>query len=294
MADQHFSKVAEKEGVRHVLGLSGGKDSAALAIYIKDHYPSLHVKMEYFFSDTGAELKEVYDFLDKLEAYLGKEVVRLASGQDFEHWLKMHNDFLPSARQRWCTRVMKIKPFAEFVKGTPAVSYIGIRADEFRQGLNTIGTKPNYYVMDNIDAVYPFIDDGLVRDDIFRILEESVGIPEYYKWRSRSGCYFCFFQRQDEWLGLKRNHPELFEKAKSFESRSRKKWEYGEGLIAVGNGTYTWSSQGSLDELVSKAEKAEKEGRKKKESKYERWQDVLRFDGEDDDPEDQACLICSL
>ena len=46
---EHFTKVAQKDGVRHVLGLSGGKDSAALAIYIKDHYPDLHSKMEYFF-----------------------------------------------------------------------------------------------------------------------------------------------------------------------------------------------------------------------------------------------------
>ena len=64
---------------RHVLGLSGGKDSAALAIYIKDKYPSIHEKMEYFFSDTGSELLEVYDFLDKLEAYLGKGPARRRS-----------------------------------------------------------------------------------------------------------------------------------------------------------------------------------------------------------------------
>ena len=30
--------------VRHVLGISGGKDSAALAIYLKDKYPNLHIE----------------------------------------------------------------------------------------------------------------------------------------------------------------------------------------------------------------------------------------------------------
>ena len=45
------------DGARHVLGLSGGKDSAALAVYIKDKYPDIHEKVEYFFSDTGAELQ---------------------------------------------------------------------------------------------------------------------------------------------------------------------------------------------------------------------------------------------
>ena len=210
MANNKISmeEIIELDGVRHVLGLSGGKDSAALAIYIKDRYPSIHEKVEYFFSDTGAELQEVYDFLDKLEAYLGKEIFRLSSGKDFDHWLKVHNEYLPSAQQRWCTRTMKIKPFEEFVGDDQVVSYIGIRADENREGY--ISQK------ETIKAVFPFMEDGLVRSDIFQILDDSVGIPEYYKWRSRSGCYFCFFQRQDEWLGLKRNHPELFEKAKAY------------------------------------------------------------------------------
>jgi len=289
MADNKISMsaIANLEGARHVLGISGGKDSAALAIYIKDRYPEIHEKVEYFFSDTGAELKEVYDFLDKLEAFLGKEIIRLSSGKDFDHWLKLHNEYLPSAQQRWCTRQMKIKPFEDFVGDDLVVSYIGIRADENREGY--ISRK------DTIKAVFPFIEDGLVRDDIFQMLEDSVGIPEYYKWRSRSGCYFCFFQRQDEWLGLKRNHPELFEKARAFEQRVRTKYDWKDGEIPIKGHGYTWSSQGSIDELVAKAEKREKElgliPTKKKTS--ERWQDSLRS-MVDDDPEDQACLVCSL
>jgi hypothetical protein len=256
---------------RHVLGISGGKDSAALAIYIKDKYPTLHEKMEYFFTDTGAELQEVYDFLEKLEAYLGKEISRLSSGRDFEHWLKVHSDYLPSPRQRWCTRVMKIKPFEEYVGNDPVISYIGIRADENRDGY--ISHK------ETIQAVFPFIEDGLIRDDIFEILEDSVGIPEYYKWRSRSGCYFCFFQQQNEWLGLKRNHPDLFTKALEIEKKS-------------GNG-YTWVQGRSLEEVVKRAEEKEIEGRISSREKPDRWQDVVRKQI-DDDPEDRACLICAL
>lgn len=260
---------------RHVLGISGGKDSAALAIYIKDKYPEIHERLEYFFTDTGAELEEVYDFLDKMEAYLGKEIIKLSSGRDFSHWLKLHNDYLPSARQRWCTRTMKIKPFEEFVGDDPVISYVGIRADEFREGY--VSNKQN------ISAVFPFIEDGLVRDDVFQILEDSVGIPEYYKWRSRSGCYFCFFQRQDEWLGLKRYHPELFEKAKEIEKIS-------------GNG-YTWVQGKTLDEVVARAEEREREQGiicKSNNVSPAKWQEVLRYQQDDEDPEDQACLICSL
>lgn len=292
-----FTKYIEQPEYRHVLGISGGKDSAALAIYIRDRYPEIHEKVEYFFTDTGAELPEIYEFLDKLEAYLGKEIVRLNSDKEFEDWLKVHNEYLPSPRQRWCTRMMKIKPFEQFVGDDSVISYVGIRADENREGY--ISSK------ETIKAVFPFIDDGLVRDDIFQILEDSVGIPEYYKWRSRSGCYFCFFQQQSEWLGLKRNHPELFEKAKAFEKTQRKKFEWNEGMVDVPNTGYTWSSQGSLDDIVANAEKREKEKLEKEKRDRDsgiivtsktnvRWQDAMRNEKEDDDPEDQACLICSL
>jgi len=282
-----FAQWVSDPQYRHVLGISGGKDSSALAIYLKEHYPAIHEKVEYFFSDTGAELPEIYEFLDKLEAYLGKEIVRLNSGKSFEDWLSQHNEYLPSPQQRWCTRMMKIKPFENFIGDDPVVSYIGIRADENREGY--VSHK------ETIKPVFPFIEDGLVRDDIFRILEESVGIPEYYKWRSRSGCYFCFFQQQKEWLGLKRYHPELFEKAKEFEQRKREKIDWKDGPVEIKGHGYTWSSQGSLDELVARAEAREKKDGiiVTSDTSSERWQDVLKG-GRDDDPEDQACLICSL
>lgn len=285
---ERFSNYLKEPSYRHVLGLSGGKDSAALAVYLKDQYPEVHERVEYFFSDTGAELKEAYEFLDKLEAYLGKEIIRLSSEREFEHWLKINNGLLPSPQIRWCTKLMKIKPFERFVGDDPVISYVGIRGDEFREAY--ISQK------ETIKAVFPFIEDGLVRDDIFQLLEDTVGIPEYYQWRSRSGCFFCFFQRQDEWLGLKRNHPELFEKAKEIENRIRKKYDWKDGEVAAGGVGYTWSSQGTLDEIVAKAEQKEKEQGiiATSNSSSKRWQDLLRYESDDDDPEDQACAICSL
>jgi len=59
--------------IRHICGISGGKDSSALAVYMRDRVP----EMEYFFCDTGAELPETYEYLDKLETGLGKPIARL-------------------------------------------------------------------------------------------------------------------------------------------------------------------------------------------------------------------------
>ena len=52
--------------VRNILGISGGKDSAALAIYLKQKYPNL--KIEYYNSDTGCELAETELLIDRLSA----------------------------------------------------------------------------------------------------------------------------------------------------------------------------------------------------------------------------------
>ena len=258
--------------MRHVLGISGGKDSAALAIYMRDRIS----EMEYFFTDTGAELPEVYDYLDRLEAYLGKPIARLSSDRTFDHLLKnMHNGFLPSPRTRWCTRELKLKPFEKWVGDDEVSSYIAIRADEPRDGY--VSTKPN------IRPVFPFKDAGIDKAAVFKILENSgVGIPAYYKWRSRSGCYFCFFQQKNEWLGLAQEHPELFERAKAYEKR-----DANTGTV------YTWSQGESLDQLVARAAniKAEVERRSGK-SKKMTWQEILAQEG--DRQEDESCLICEL
>ena len=259
----------EIQETRHILGLSGGKDSAALAIYLKDQ--ERDGKIEYFFCDTGAELREVYDYLYRLEEYLEKPITRLSSGRDFDHHLKRFNGFLPAAHARWCTRVMKLEPLEAFVGDAPCVSYIAIRADERRDGY--ISHKPN------IAANYPFIEDGIVKDDVFRILEDSVGIPEYYRWRSRSGCYFCFFQRRDEWIGLAENHPDLFEKAKEYE-----------GVDAYTGRRFTWVPGATLDEVLEDREAIKEFAQSRSAPRTLSWQEQLRQRTEDD----PACLICTL
>src|SRR3990172_8205219 len=122
---------------RHVLGISGGKDSAALAIYMRDRVRN----MEYFFCDTGKELPETYEFLDKLEAALGQKITRLNSDRDFDHYLFTFQGALPSPQMRWCTKYLKIKPLEAWIGDAETYTYVGIRADEDRAGY--ISHKPN-------------------------------------------------------------------------------------------------------------------------------------------------------
>ena len=117
--------------------------------------------------------------------------------------------------------------------GTKIVSYVAIRSDEdYREGYSA--THPNMSVR------LPFRESGIDKDGVLEILEASgVGLPEYYKWRSRSGCTFCFFQQKIEWVRLMEEHPDAFEDAKQYEKN------------AVDHGSpFTWSQGESLDELA--------------------------------------------
>ena len=267
---------------RHILGLSGGKDSSALAVYLRDKVPD----MEYAFCDTGKELPETYEFLDRLEAFLGKKIHRLNTERDFDHWLTMHGGLLPSSQVRWCTPHLKIKPFEEFVGDDLAYNYIAIRADEDRVGYKPLKTV----ALRNIEPKYPFKEDGITETDVYRILEESgLGLPDYYKWRTRSGCYFCFYQRKAEWVGLMENHPALFELAKGYEKYN----------AATGE-RYTWSQGESLVELseaervkVIKENYAKAMERKKTDQPNRSLVEILG-DVLDDEDDDQPCLICDL
>ena len=144
---------------RHVLGLSGGRDSAALAVFMRQNHPELEV--EYFFTDTGKELPEVYEYLVRLEGFLGKPIVRLNPDRDFDFWLKQYNDFLPSPQSRWCTRQLKLRPFEQWVgpmleQGASVYSYVAIRADEqYREGYAS--RKENLFVR------LPLKEAGLTR-----------------------------------------------------------------------------------------------------------------------------------
>jgi 3'-phosphoadenosine 5'-phosphosulfate sulfotransferase (PAPS reductase)/FAD synthetase len=267
---------------RHVLGISGGKDSSALAIYMRDRVPD----MEYFFCDTGAELPETYDYLNRLEAALGKPIVRLNSTRDFDHWLEVYQGTLPSPQMRWCTKNLKIKPLEAWIGDDEAISYVAIRADENRLGY--VSTKPN------ITAVFPFREDGIDRDGVDRILEEAgIGLPAYYEWRTRSGCYFCFFQRKHEWLGLKERHPELFEKAIQYEEKISYE------RTAMKGRKYTWSQGESLEELAARREEIEAKHqaaleRAAKRVKPNRPLLEILSDAHDEDDDEVGCAVCHL
>jgi len=277
---------------KHILGLSGGKDSAALAVHMNQKHPEIDV--EYFFTDTGYELQETYDFLNKLKTRLDKPIHYINPTNSFDYFLKKYNNFLPSQTARWCTIEMKLKSMENWLKpaldaGQEIITYVGIRYDE----RGRVGYKPTN---DLIKARFPFIEDCVDKEGVLEILETSgLGLPDYYKWRSRSGCTFCFFQKRSEWIGLKENHPKAWEHAKSLEKSATKD-----------HSAFTWIKDMPLTELekpemiakVKEQHKQQLEKLKLKKNKHKQSNPFLK--GEDINVEENlalddvssSCLIC--
>ena len=274
------------ESARHVLGLSGGRDSAALAVYMRQNHPE--VALEYFFTDTGKELPEVYEFLVKLEGFLGQPIIRLNPDRDFDFWLKQYNSFLPSPQSRWCTRQLKLRPFEQWVRpmleaGTTVYSYVAIRADEeYREGYAS--------KHENLIVRLPLKAGGVDKAGVLEILEGTgLGLPTYYEWRTRSGCTFCFFQQKIEWVRLMERHPDYFEEAKRYEKN------------AIDHGSpFTWSQGESLDALAEPdrvRQVKEEHERRLKRLRANHQPNPLRPDHEPIDIDDlygqvKVCLAC--
>lgn len=234
---------------KHILALSGGKDSAALAVYLRDKYP--YREFEYVYTDSGCELPETYAYLDRIRAVLGIDITVIRPEKSWDNYWSLvkvkktkygNFTYLPTPKNRWCTEVLKLIPYEEWLKKNyfdyRVYSYVGLRADEKdnRQGFRWNNS--------NVKPVYTFIEDGLVYGDVKKLLNKSgLGFPDYYRWRKRSGCYFCFYQTKREWLGLYENHPNLFYKAMSYET-----------IIPEQDIKFTWCEDISLNELIDNNE----------------------------------------
>jgi hypothetical protein len=229
--------------VRHVLNVSGGKDSSALALLMAGRIKGLehfrHDGMEYVFCDTQKELPETYEFLARLEAELGSKIIHLNSKAGFDHWHKVFGGYLPSPQNRWCTKMLKLKPFEAHVGDDNVVSYVGLRADEDRIGY--ISKKPN------IRTRYPLKEAGIDYKGVVQILEDSgLGLPTFMKWgRTNSGCTFCFFQTPFEWAKLLETYPEYFKEAMDYETIDP----------ADPNKMFTWMEGAPLSSLLDPKER---------------------------------------
>ena len=189
--------------MKHVVGLSGGKDSTAMALRLSEIAPRDY---EYICNETGNELPDMLAHWSRLEAMLGKHIVRVRHRLGLEAAIdQMH--MLPNVFARWCTRILKIEPTIAYMEALPrgSVLYVGLRADEEnRRGLYG----------DDVEVRFPLREWGWCEADVWRYLEQKeVCIPK------RTDCAWCPYQRLGEWRDLWMTHPDMWEKGAALEKK---------------------------------------------------------------------------
>lgn len=252
--------------MKHILGISG-KDSLTTAIILKAHQPDAWAKVELFVNDNKAEFPDKEAWLKKCEAYLGKPIHRIeASLEDIiKRESREGTTLLPSGKMRYCTKYSKIHPMEKWIGVEPATLYVGLRYDE--------PDRKGYTPSETLRPAYPLINHGIDLPKVFAILSALDLLPPGYFWqrlyqrveqiinerspllpaisldtvlspvqkytlfrgRVRDNCYFCFYQRQSEWVWLSETYPDLFDRAVALEDSA---------------GGYTWCSEGSLREHI--------------------------------------------
>ena len=220
----------DQDGIAHIVALSGGKDSTAMALRLRETM-DVDIPLNYVCTPTGDELPPMLDHWARLVELLGQPIIPLNT-KSFRQMCE-HEKALPNWRMRFCTKLLKIQPFKRFlVSQVPCISYVGLRADETdRDGANYGSDHHGGSVVLSTEGAfvqeYPLRDWGWGLAEVKSYLDQcGVVIPE------RTDCARCFYQTLGEWWLLWKQYPEIFKDAElqeiemgaTFRSPQRDSW----------------------------------------------------------------------
>ena len=212
---------------RHVVNLSGGKDSTAMLLrMIEENYPI----DEILFCDTGMEFPELYAHLERLERETGRTITRLRSPLSFEYYFSEHtpkrkNPRLaayhgfswPGPRARWCTGRLKINIIERYLRQYSekydVVQYIGIAADEPTRA------KEHHY---------PLMDWGMTEADCLRYCyDRGYDWGGLYEIFDRVSCWCCPLQSLPELRKLREYFPALWKRLREMDDSTWRNFKEG-------------------------------------------------------------------
>ncbi len=203
--------------MKHIVALSGGKDSTAMALRLAEVEPRDYV---YICTPTGNEPEAMFEHWRKLGELLGTPIrpilTTTLSG------LIRQQRMIPNFQARFCTRMLKIEPFAAFLHHQgECTAHVGLRSDEpDREG-------GDYLDVPGVVMDFPMRRWGWGITDVMAYLDKrGICIPK------RTDCKLCFYQRLIEWWELWRDDPEGWaegeaieaERGHTFRSDSRDTW----------------------------------------------------------------------
>ena len=192
----------------NTISLSGGKDSTAmLLMMLEKKIPVDHI----VFFDTGWEFPGMSEHLDKLEKYIGREIISLKPNKSFEELFDKYG--FPSLKGRWCTTYKRdtLSKFSNQYK--PNTQWIGFSSDESKRIKKTIGYN------------YPLVDWKVTEEDALKYCYEKGfdwgGLYEKY---NRVSCWNCPLQSLKDLKALWLHFPEYWKRLLKMQKQS--KWQF--------------------------------------------------------------------
>lgn len=206
----------------HVVSLSGGTASAVAASRVIECYPLAQIFL--WFADTSWEDEDLYRFLEDLEAYWERPILRFKDGRTP---LEVASDFsiIPNQKRAPCSYELKIKPFLKFLAEVPRPVTVHLGLD-FTEQHRIARPKAEYEALPGVIVDTPLLWDPVAIPP-HRKITESWGIetPRLYRLGfPHNNCGGrCIRQGLREWQRLKHTFPERFQEVAEWEQEQRAK-----------------------------------------------------------------------
>lgn len=230
---------------KHVVGFSGGADSQATALWVRQRYPAediillntqagrnehpVTVAFVNLYSATVFPVTEVVPLVRDLgKPRAGSKTTerRKAYPDDTELTFGREAELkggFPARKAQWCTEYLKLVPLRRwmreelYAKGIDCIRYVGLRRDESEGRKDTPDSKWDEY--HDCEVRYPIA--SWTKEQVFAFLKEhgEEVNPLYCHGFSRVGCAPCVNSAKDDVRMWAARFPEMIDKIRGWESR---------------------------------------------------------------------------
>ncbi len=191
---------------------SGGKDSLATLLLVRDSVPRLDI----LFADTGLEFQETVDNVKHIAEELSLPLKLQSSGDSF--WRSIDNFGPPTVEARWCCKVCKLGTITKIIEGnyeSGCLTFIGQRKYESEIRANSEHIWRNPWVGNQIGAT-PIQNWTALHVWLYLFWKKAKYNPLYEEGFDRIGCWLCPSASMADFSRLREIHPELSQKLEKY------------------------------------------------------------------------------
>ena len=202
---------------------SGGKDSLATLVFLRDLSKQVNRDLTAIYVDTTAGLPENTKYVRKVSRYLGITLKVVKPKVDYFTLAKRWG--IPSFGYRWCCRELKIKPIEQYLDSIkePKVVFDGIRAAEsnIRKQYIPIWYHPSFKCL-SVSPIFHWTDDQV------NSFINSNGIPKtlLHSLGTSTECWCGAYKTEKDFKKLYELNRDMFYKLAEVEKENKYRYTF--------------------------------------------------------------------